>query len=146
MRGKKIPFLQGETYYASREGLPDPIWEQIGGWEPHILDLNGYCASILLQEVMEAAAQLPTRMGVEPPEQHEQLETIAGTKSGHNIQAAQESKEYQHTKNNLTMLETLQLSLLAATSYPLLAHQNGGRYSGPPRDHYLSESSLAHTE
>ena len=66
---------------------------------------------------MEAAAQPPTRMGVEPPEQHKQLETIAGTNSGPNIQAAQESKEYQHTKNNLTMLETWQLGLLAATTH-----------------------------
>ena len=90
MGGERFPFLQGGAYYASQEGLPDPIWEWIGGLEPNIPNSNGYCTSILLQEAMEAATQPPEQMTAEPPEQHEQLETVAGTNTSPNIQAVED--------------------------------------------------------
>ena len=55
---------------------------------------------------MEAATYVPEQIAMEPPEQHEQLETVTEINSAHGMQAVQENEEYQNIRDILTMLET----------------------------------------
>ena len=52
--------------------------------------MNRYCASILLQEAMEATTDGPEQLAIEPPEQHEQSEAIVETNPAYGRQAVQE--------------------------------------------------------
>ena len=101
--GKKFPFLRGPVYHAGKEGLPDPIWKRLGGWNPQINDSNRYCASILLQEVMETKAHEPEQLAVK---HHEQPVIMGETNPGHCMETIHEGEEYQITKDILKMFKT----------------------------------------